>query len=84
MQLSTIQYIIAQPNELSVLHELNLLWTKSLDTVLELEYLQDFNICVPDVFNPRYIIMYMQERYKLNVFTIIINLVLWKLLFMHI
>jgi len=68
---SSIQYIIAQPNKVSILHELNILWTKSLDTVLELEYLQDFNICViPGVSNPRYIIMYMQERYKLNVTTI--------------
>jgi len=67
----SMQYIIAQPNEFSVLQELNILWTKSLDTVLELEYLQDFNICViPGVLNPRYIIMYMLERYRLNVITI--------------
>jgi len=53
-------------NEDFVLDELDTLWTKSLNIVLELVCLQDFNEVVCNEINPRHIIDYMQKKHKLN------------------
>jgi len=81
---STDQIFDEPIDEDSVLDELNTLWTKSLDTVLELMYLQDFNKVVPlilDAFNPRNVIEYMQEMHRLNAFAIIDQSVMLKMVF---
>jgi len=67
---STSQILHEPLNEDSVLDELNTLWTKSLDIVVELGCLQDFNEVVPGAFNPRRIIEYMREMHRLNAFAI--------------
>jgi len=67
---STGQIYDACLNENSVLDELNTLWTKSLDIVLELICLQDCNEVESGAFRPRSIIEYMQKRHKLNAFKI--------------
>jgi len=63
---STSQIYGKRLNDEFVLDELDTLWTKSSNIVLELVYFKDFNEVVFDEINPRHIIDYMQQRHRLN------------------